>query len=431
MLKQFIRYVSLNIMGMVGISCYILADTYFIANGLGANGLTALNLALPMFNLVSGLGLMIGIGGATRYSIMKQTASREELDRLFGTSLELTLAISLVFVIIAQLFAVPVCELLRADETVIKDTSTYFKVLISFSPIFMTNYVLQSFVRNDGNPNLSMIGTLVGSLLNVVLDYIFIFPCGLGMFGAALATGATPIISILILSTHFIRKKNGFGLRLNRFRLPEIFHISSLGLSSLIGEVSSGVVMLVLNMILLKISGNLGVAAYGIVANIAIVAVSIFTGLAQGIQPLLSTACGVNDQIAMKKVYRYGWITGGMLALIIYGFIYNFAEPVAELFDRDNNVELVKMAAEGLRLYFVGFFFAGFNIVTAMYFSATDRPKQSFIISILRGVVLIILCAFLMAIVFGLKGVWLAFAVTEALTMVVALLFVKRTRGQD
>lgn len=413
---------------MIGISLYILADTFFVANGLGANGLTALNLALPMFNLVSGLGMMIGIGGATRYSIMKQTVSREEVDRLFGLCIETALAISVVFIIIAQFFSVPISRVLGADDTVIRETSTYFKVLISFAPVFMTNYVLQSFVRNDGNPNLSMIGTLAGSLSNIVLDYIFIFPCGMGMFGAALATGTTPMISILILSTHFIRKRNGFGLRLARPKVTEIFHTASLGVSSLIGEVSSGVVMLVLNILLLKIAGNLGVAAYGIVANIAIVEISIFNGLSQGMQPLLSTACGANDKAGAKKIYHYGLVTAVMLAAATYVFIYFFAEPAASIFDRDDNVRLVQMAADGLRLYFLGFIFAGFNVVTAMFFSATDRPKPAFIISILRGVVLIVLCAIVLSNVFGLNGVWMAFAVTEALTMLVALAFVRRDR---
>lgn len=428
MLKQFIRYVSLNIVGMIGISLYILADTFFVANGLGANGLTALNLALPMFNLVSGLGMMLGIGGATRYSIMKQTASREEVDRLFGLCIETALVISIVFIIIAQFFSVPISRMLGADDTVIGETSTYFKVLISFAPVFMTNYVLQSFVRNDGNPNLSMIGTLAGSLSNIVLDYIFIFPCKMGMFGAALATGTTPMISILILSTHFIRKKNGFGLRLTKLKITEVFHTASLGISSLIGEVSSGVVMLVLNILLLKIAGNLGVAAYGIVANIAIVELSIFNGLSQGMQPLLSTACGTNDKAGAKKIYHYGLVTAVMLAVATYIFIYCFAEPAASIFDRDGNARLVQMAAEGLRLYFLGFVFAGFNLVTAMFFSATDRPKPAFVISILRGVVLIVLCAIVLSNVFGLNGVWMAFAVTEALTMLVALAFVRRDR---
>lgn len=415
-------------MGMMGISFYVLADTYFIANGLGANGLTALNLALPMFNIVTGFGMMIGIGGATRYAIMKQTASKEKIDRLFGMALETAIGIGVLIAFVGVCFSRPLSILLGANETVVQDTSIYLKVLLSFAPVFMTNYVLQCFVRNDGNPNLSMVGTLVGSFLNIILDYIFLFPCEMGMFGAALATGVTPIISILILSTHFIRKKNGFNFKRTRPKITELLHISSLGASSFVGEVSAGLVMLVLNMILLRISGNLGVAAYGVVANIAIVALAIFNGLAQGMQPLLSDACGINDIVSTKKIYRYGWITGALLFLLIYGFVSVFAEPIAELFDRDNNVELVKMAAEGLRLYFIGFIFAGFNIVTAMYFSATDRPKPSFIISILRGVVLVVLNAIIMAILFGITGVWLAFAVAEAMTMIVALVFVMKDK---
>lgn len=428
MLRQFIRYVSLNIMGMMGISFYVLADTYFIANGLGANGLTALNLALPVFSIVCGIGLMLGMGGATKYAIMKQTVPKEELNRLFGMILETGLIIGIILAFIGMFFSRPLGAMLGADETVIADTSIYLKVLLSFAPVFMVNYILECFVRNDGNPNLSMLGMLIGSVLNVVLDYVFIFPCGLGMFGAALATGATPIVSILILSIHFFKKKSGFSFQRTGIKIKELFRVSSLGVSSLIGELSSGIVMLVLNMTLLRIAGNIGVAAYGIIANISIVALSIFNGLAQGIQPLLSDACGKNDRKVMQKTYRYGWITGFALSFLIYGFIFGLAEPIAELFDRDNNLELIKMAAKGLRLYFIGFIFASFNIVTAMNFSAIDRPKPSFVISILRGVVLVIMSAIIMAILFGITGVWLAFAVAEAMTMIVALGFVVRIR---
>ena len=207
MLRQFIRYVSLNIMGMMGISFYVLADTYFIANGLGADGLTALNLALPVFSIVCGIGLMLGMGGATKYAIMKQTVPKEELNHLFGMILETGLIIGIILAFIGMFFSRPLGAMLGADETVIADTSIYLKVLLSFAPVFMVNYILECFVRNDGSPNLSMLGMLIGSVLNVVLDYVFIFPCGLGMFGAALATGATPIVSILILSIHFFKKK--------------------------------------------------------------------------------------------------------------------------------------------------------------------------------------------------------------------------------
>lgn len=152
--------------------------------------------------------------------------------------------------------------------------------------MFMLNNLLIGFVRNDDNPRLAMMGMLIGSLTNVVLDYIFIFPFGLGMFGAALATGVAPVISISIMSPYVIKKAN-FKFLKTKLCLNHCKDIFLLGLSALIGELATGIVMLLFNFTLLKYSGNIGVAAYGIIANIAFVIVSMFTGVAQEFNQLL------------------------------------------------------------------------------------------------------------------------------------------------
>lgn len=421
--KDFFRYVSLNILGMIGLSCYILADTYFVANGLGANGLAALNLAIPVYNFINGLGLMIGMGAATRYSILKGTATRRETDGIFSQAVIFALGIALILMLIGLFFARPLGTLLGADETVIDMTAPYLQVLLLFSPMFLMNNLILCFVRNDGAPRLAMAGMLIGSLSNIVLDYVFIFPCGMGMFGAALATGTAPVVSLAIQSSHFFRKRNHFRFRLCRPSFRAFGDISSLGAPSLITEVSSGVVMIFFNMVILSLSGNIGVAAYGVVANLALVVLSIFTGISQGIQPLVSRNYGAQDAAAVKKVYRYAITTALVLAAGVYVVLFLFAPQAVSLFNGENNQQLAAIAEPGIRLYFIGFLFAGFNVVTAVTFSSVDRPRQSFLLSILRGFVLIIPLIFLLTALLGMTGVWLAFPVCEFLTAGVALVF--------
>lgn len=190
------------------------------------------------------------------------------------------------------LFPYQIAALLGADESILPLTGIYLRILLMFAPMFMLNNLLICFVRNDKKPQLSMAAMLVGSLSNIVLDYVFIFPLGLGMAGAAFATGVAPVVSMLILSRHFRRKENQFHLCRIRPSLKRIRDISALGVSALIVEVSSGIVMIVFNFLILKDSGNLGVAAYGILANIALVLISIFTGISQGVQPILSSCFG-------------------------------------------------------------------------------------------------------------------------------------------
>lgn len=180
-----------------------------------------------------------------------------------------------------------ITSLLGADAAVYDMTETYLKVILIFAPAFLMNNLILCFVRNDGSPQLAMTAMIAGSLSNIVLDWLFIFPCGMGIFGAVFATGLAPVISLIILSVHFIKRKNGFMLKKIRPEARFILAVLSGGLPSLITEWSSGIVMIVFNSIMLGLEGNTGVAAYGVIANLSLVVIAIYTGIAQGIQPLI------------------------------------------------------------------------------------------------------------------------------------------------
>ena len=209
-LNLFIKYVSLNVLGMIGLSCYILADTFFVARGIGADGLTALNIAIPIFNFINGLGLMLAMGSATKYAILKTQNKNDEANTVFTNALIYILIISLIFISIGILFTKNIVFILGARDEIHAMTNIYIKVILLFSPMFMLNNVILAFVRNDNHPKLAMLAMLMGSLFNIVFDYIFIFPLNMGIFGAVLATGFSPIVSILILSVLFIKKENTF-----------------------------------------------------------------------------------------------------------------------------------------------------------------------------------------------------------------------------
>lgn len=209
-LWDFTRYTILSILGTLGVSCYILADTFFVAKGLGTNGLAALNLAIPVYNFIHGTGLMLGMGGATRFSICKSQKKADEVNRVYTNTIYLALIFSGIFVLCGFFFSRRIAVLLGADTSVLEMTNTYLYWLMLFAPAFILNDVFLCFVRNDGSPQLPMIAQLTGSLANILLDYIFIFPLGMGIFGAIFATGLSPVISIIIMLPHWIRKKNAF-----------------------------------------------------------------------------------------------------------------------------------------------------------------------------------------------------------------------------
>lgn len=419
-LQEFGKYVSQSVLSQLGVSCYILADTYFISKGVGADGLTALNLAIPVFSVMNGCGFMLGIGSGTKYGIMKGTGNEKRGDVLFTSSLCVVTVLAVIFMLIGLLASDPITVLVGANAEVYDMTRTYLQVILLFSPMFMINNLLGAMIRNDGNTSLAMTAMLSGCLFNIVFDYIFVFPMGLGLFGAVLATAVAPIISILILLQHFVKKKNQFRLIRVRPELRLVASAAGLGVPSLVTEVSSGLVIAVFNLLILGLAGNVGVAAYGVVANISIVVIAIYNGIAQGVQPLLSREYGRSQE---KNVHRFlGWamMLTAILAMVIYVGIYWNADVIAMIFNSGRDMDLQRIAVEGLKIYFTACPFVGANILFAIYFAATDQAAPAQMISLLRGLIVIIPLAFIMANVAGLTGVWMTFPLTELVVCVVA-----------
>lgn len=420
MIKSFLKYVSLNMLGMLAISCYILADTYFIANGVGTNGLTALNLALPIYGVINATGLLLGIGGATRYSILKAQRKTDKSNEVFTQVVVFGVLLGIIYSMIGLFGTDFLCQLLGADGDTFILMKDYLKTIMCAAPFFITNNILIAFVRNDEAPPLAMMGMVIGSLVNIILDYIFIFPLQMGMFGAAFATGLAPVISLGVLSSHFMSKGHKLKFIKCRVKLRTILDSCSLGISSFVTELSSGFVLLIFNMIILSLSGNLAVAAYGIIANISLVCLAIFTGIAQGIQPLISKYYGDEDYKKVQQVLKYGLLLALVIGFILYIGIFIFADGLTALFNKDQNQTLAQMTIGGMHIYFIGIIFAGVNIVSAAYLCAVEKTRSGFIISIIRGLILIV------PFVFGLTGVWLSFVCTEIFTCAIALSFIRK-----
>lgn len=429
-LQEFGKYVSQSVLSQLGVSCYILADTYFISKGVGADGLTALNLAIPVFSVMNGCGFMLGIGSGTKYGIMKGTGNEKRGDVLFTSSLCVVTVLAVIFMLIGLLAADPITVLVGANAEVYDMTRTYLQVILLFSPMFMINNLLGAMIRNDGNTSLAMTAMLSGCLFNIVFDYIFVFPMGLGLFGAVLATAVAPIISILILLQHFVKKKNQF--RLIRVR-PDVRLVASaagLGVPSLVTEVSSGLVIAVFNLLILGLAGNVGVAAYGVVANISIVVIAIYNGIAQGVQPLLSREYGRSQEKNVHRFLSWAMMLTVILAMVIYVVIYWNADVIAMIFNSGRDMDLQRIAVEGLKIYFTACPFVGANILLAIYFAATDQAAPAQMISLLRGLIVIIPLAFIMANVAGLTGVWMTFPLTELVVCVVAYGLYKKMKKE-
>lgn len=425
--KQLRKYIIPNVLAMAGTSCYVLADTFFISASAGANGITALNLVLPVYGLIFALGSMLGVGSATRYALEKSLGS-QDADNYFSNSILWTLLISLFFVAAGLLCPGQILRLMGADQVILKQGLDYIRIVLCFTPFFMLNYTFTAFVRNDGAPKLAMAATLSSGLFNILFDYILMFPLGLGMTGAALATAISPMVSMAICLVHYLGGRNTIRFRLKPPSFKRLVSSCSLGVAAFVGEISSGITTMVFNFVLLELAGNIAVAAYGVIANLALVGTALLNGVSQGLQPLASRVHGSGDPQLERRIYRHALQIGLGIALVLVLAVLLSADQLVAVFNSEGSAALAAYAGPGMRLYFLGFPLAAVNIIQTGCFSATGQGKASSILSLSRGVVAIAVFAFLLSALWGVTGVWLAFPASELFTLLLSQWMVGKSR---
>lgn len=428
---EFFHYVFNSVLGNVGLTAYFLADTIFIARGVGVNGLTSLNLALPIYSVIYGCGFMFATGCAVQYSVLTAQKEEKQANSIFTEGCLYCLILSIVFALIGFFFAGQIALFMGASDEVFADTTTYIRTISLFSPFFIFNNLLTCMIRNDGGPKLVMISQLIGTFFNIIFDYIFIFPMGMGMFGAALATCFSPLVSILIMSRFFLTGQNHFHFRKLRKAgemIRNLFRTMYLGLSSFVNEMATGLVIFFFNQVLLNLGGDTAVAAYGITANLTTIVICIFNGIGQGFQPLISRYYGEGERARIQKIFRYGIWTSVITGVVIVAVIFLWTSPIILIFIEERDALLEAMAENALRLYSLSYLFASFNLCCVYYLAALERARDSFILSLCRGLILVVPLLYLFSSLWGIDGVWLTSPGAELLTTVIAVVMIAVTK---
>lgn len=413
-------YVTRSVLSTLGLSLYILADTFFIANGVGVLGLAALNIALPLFNLLTGLGLLLGMGGATLFALKGRSGNYFSQLMIVGG------VIGLFFTALGLFFSRPLALVLGASGATVDLTTLYMRFILIMAPFFILNNLCLAFVRNDQNPQLAMKAMILSSVFNMIFDYIFVFPLDMGMAGAALATVLSPVLSLAILSTHRNFSKRQLSLSWVTPRLRTVTKSIQLGLSSFLAEMSTGVSILVFNQVLLGLGGDIVIAAYGVLANILVVALSLFTGVAQGIQPLISRAANKKETLTIQKILNFGLKTSFIMAVGLYLILFFLKYPIISAFNRENDPLLIQLAAYGIPIFFVSLFGSSLNVVFSIFFSAIGHAKQAFALSLFRDYFLLVPLVIILAAIWGLTGAWVSLPITEGLTLIVSFFFLRK-----
>lgn len=418
--KLFFKYLIPSVGGMLGVSLYVLGDTMIVGRGIGSNGLAALNISIPMINVLHGLGLLFGMGASTAISISRGRDDDGEVDNLFTTAMFFSLLTGLIFLIVRLFFLEDLALILGASSETFEMSTNYLAIILTFAPIFLLNYTLNVLVRNDGNPRLSMYGMLTGSIMNVILDYVFVIIFGWGMAGAAIATSISPMLGLTILSFHFIQNKNKMNFTKIKIKIQNLLRIISNGFASFIIEISAGFVIFAFNIVILDLAGDIGVSAYSVIANLSLIATAIFTGIGQSIQPIVSVNYGAGK---MKRVYRSGQLaiySSFILGAIFYAIGFIFPEFLVSIFSRGDQ-ELLRLTVKGIRYYFAAFLFMGVNITITSYLQSKEYGRASTLMSLSRGALLIFIFLLILPKFFGLTGVWLTMPLAELITLILSI----------
>ena len=426
--KVFFSYLIPSVSATFVTSIYILADTVMIGHGIGAVGIAALNILLPLYNTFFGVGMMCGVGGSVLFGVRKGQGNLREAREYFTMGLLMMLFISILASLAGNLFFRPLLSFLGMTSSMEAHTVPYARILVTAAPVFALSSFLQVFVRNDDAPKLSMTGVIAGGVTNVILDYVYIFIMKWGMAGAVLATVTGTTLTVLILCTHFFSKENNLKLVKN-ISFRKMGEILGNGMSSFILEVSNGVVTLLFNRQLLFYIGDIGVVVYGIISNTACVVISVSNGIAQTVQPILSANFGAGKRGRVLEARRLGLIAALSAGVVFAGSGYLFPVQLSHLF-LEPTEEILRMAVPAIHLYFASFLIGEWNILYGTYFQSVVRPGLSLLITLLRGVILNSILVFLLPALFGVDGIWITVTVSECITALVTTYLIRKERKE-
>ncbi|MFI3168738.1 MAG: MATE family efflux transporter [Faecalibacterium sp.] len=411
-LTRFYRFVIPSIAAMMVTGLYFIVDGIFVGQGGGADALGMINLATPFISVMTSISMMITMGGATIAAIGFGRGERAQANQVFNISLWMVIFLAAIMSAIALCFGEQIAHFLGASGGFVAGTVTYLTYYTLFGIFFCGSMLLSAFIRNDDNPRLAFWGMMSGAISNIFFDWLFIFPLGLGLQGAAMASGVGQIFSCLVLSTHFIRKKGALRLALPRFEGALCLRILRVGAPEFVTHMSQPVITFCYNLIIVAAFGEIGISAFSAASYLLWVILYIFIGLAQGVQPLLSISFGEGDIQKERYFLHTALKVGIVLSVGIYAIIFFLGRNIITVFSTD--IALIEIAYHCLLVYGLSFVFSTINVIFTTYYLSTERTKAALQITVLRSLVVNAACIFLVPMLFGAQFIWAGIVVAEA-----------------
>ncbi len=434
--KLFTRQLVPNILGMISSALFIIVDGIFVGRGIGSDAMAAVNIVAPLSMIMAGVGLMFGTGGSVLASINlsrgKGRLANINITQSFAVSFIVTTILTLLIISFPQQTA----ALLGAGDALMGPATEYLFWFSVTLPFTVLGVALPFFVRLT-NPKVAMWAMLTATGVNVVLDYLFIFPLGWGLAGAAIATDIGELAGCFILLAYLFRKS--VALRFTRFKaslksirltIRNAWYMVRLGFASFLSEAAIAVMAITGNYVFMRYLGTDGVAAFSIVCYLFPIIFMVFNATIQSAQPIISFNYGCGQMSRAGEALRRALTTTTAIGLIVSLCSIFFSELMVSLFIPDPANAAYGYAVSGLPLFAVDYIFFGFNVVAIGYYTGIERVKRATILTIVRGT-LPVFYFYLLPILFSTTGIWLAVGVADITTTIFIVFLALRDKKRD
>jgi putative MATE family efflux protein len=402
------------IVGMLAQALYNIVDRIFIGQAIGPLGIAGATVSFPFMLILMAFGMLVGFGATALVSIRLGERQREQAEQVLGNATVLLAGVTAALSLTGLIFVDPLLVLFGASEQVLPYARDYLQVIVLGAVFQSLGFGLNAVIRGEGNPRIAMITMLIGALLNVVLDPLFLFGFGWGMRGAAAATVLSQAVCAIWVLSYFLRGRS--LLRLQRknlsLRWSVCRSIIAIGSPPFAMQLAAGVLNAILNNQLGRYGGDLAISAMGIIWAIVMFIAMPIIGINQGVQPIIGFNYGAREYGRVLRALLTAILAATLVSTTGFLVVMLFPEHVIGLFSRDDPA-LRRLGTRAMRICLLMLPIVGFQIVSANYFQAVGKPKKAVLLTLSRQVLLLIPAVLILPHFFGLNGLWAAFPAAD------------------
>lgn len=412
--------------GILVMSINMIVDTIFVGQWIGVLAIAAITVVLPIAFLISSLGMGIGIGGS---SIISRALGADNPDKAcltFGNQISLTTILAITFVVLGNVFSVPILDLFGAKGDILPVATDYFSVVIYGVPFLAFAMMGNPVIRAEGKPNFAMFTLLIPAVMNIILDVIFIKFMDMGMVGAGLATSISFASSGLFVFFFFLSSKSELKISFAYFKLKKkiVKEIIELGGVTVIRQGAISILMIVLNYSLFKYGGEISISIYGIINRVMMFSLSPVLGVTQGFLPVAGYNIGANKNDRVIETIKKSIYFGSALGTFVLVGIFIFKEEIIHVFTDD--ATLLAETPNAMFIVFLVTPVVTMQLVGAAYFQAAGKALPAVILTLLKQGIFLIPLAYILPKFYGVAGVWWSFPISDVLSTIVTILVLKR-----